>query len=89
MARRIAAVDAEILATHKRVVNAQLELMGAKNSQRLALELDARAHLSKGPRRSKFRADMAENGLKEALKNRDAPFGDGKVKLRARLTPGT
>jgi hypothetical protein len=27
--------------------------------------------------------------LKEALKNRDAPFGDGKVKLRARLTPGT
>jgi len=89
MARRIAAVDAEILATHKRVVNAQLELMGAKNSQRLALELDARAHLSKGPRRSKFRADMAENGLKEALKNRDAPFGNGKVKLRARLTPGT
>jgi enoyl-CoA hydratase len=89
MARRIAAVDAEILAAHKRVVNAQLELMGAKNSQRLALELDARAHLSKGPRRSKFRADMAEHGLKEALKNRDAPFGDGKVKLRARLTPGT
>jgi enoyl-CoA hydratase len=89
MARRIAAVDAEILATHKRVVNAQLELMGAKNSQRLALELDARAHLSKGPRRGKFRADMVEHGLKEALKNRDAPFGDGKVKLRARLTPGT
>lgn len=84
MARRVAAVDAEILATHKRMVNVQLDLMGARLSQRIALDLDARAHLSKGPRRSKFRADMAEFGLKEALKNRDAPFGDGKVKLRAR-----
>jgi len=84
MARRIAAVDAEILATHKRVINAQLELMGAMSSQRMALELDARAHLSVGPRRSKFRKDMAELGLKDALKNRDEPFGDGKVKLRAR-----
>ena len=84
MARRVAAVDAEILATHKRMVNVQLDLMGARLSQRLALDLDARAHLSNGPRRSKFRADMAEFGLKEALKNRDAPFGDGKVKLRAR-----
>jgi enoyl-CoA hydratase len=84
MARRIAAVDAEILATHKRVINAQLELMGAISSQRMALELDARAHLSAGPRRAKFRKDMAELGLKDALKNRDAPFGDGKVKLRAR-----
>jgi enoyl-CoA hydratase len=84
MARRIAAVDAEILATHKRVINAQLELMGAMSSQRMALELDARAHLSVGPRRSKFRKDMAELGLRDALKNRDEPFGDGKVKLRAR-----
>jgi len=84
MARRIAAVDSEILATHKRVINSQLELMGAMTSQRTALELDARAHLSSGPRRSKFRKDMAELGLKDALKNRDAPFGDGRVKLRAR-----
>ncbi len=84
MARRIAAVDPEILATHKRVINSQLELMGAMTSQRTALELDARAHLSAGPRRVKFRKDMAESGLKDALKNRDAPFGDGRVKLRAR-----
>jgi enoyl-CoA hydratase len=27
---------------------------------------------------------MAEHGLKEALKNRDAPFGDGRIRLRAR-----
>lgn len=84
LARRIACVDAEILATHKRVVNMQLELAGAKLSQRYAAELDARSHLSQGPRRSRFRKDMAEVGLKEALKNRDAPFGDGRIKLRAR-----
>lgn len=85
MARRIAAVDAEILATHKRVINMQMELAGARQSQRYAAELDARAHLSQGPRRAQFRKDMAENGLKEALANRDAPFGDGRVKLRARV----
>jgi enoyl-CoA hydratase len=84
MARRIAAVDAEILATHKRVINLQLELMGAKTAQRLAAAQDAQAHLSQGPRRSQFRKDMAELGLKDALKNRDAPFGDGRVHLRAR-----
>ena len=84
MARRVAAVDPEILSAHKRMVNGQMALMGARASQRQALDLDAEAHLSRGPRRSKFQADMAESGLKEALKNRDAPFGDGKVTLRAR-----
>lgn len=84
LARRISNVDAEILATHKRVVNLQMELMGAKMSQRLAAELDARAHLSQGPRRSQFRKDMVELGLKDALKRRDEPFGDGKVRPRAR-----
>lgn len=84
LVRRIASVDAEILATHKRVVNMQMELAGAKLSQRYAAELDARSHLSQGPRRTRFRQDMAEHGLKEALKNRDAPFGDGRIKLRAR-----
>jgi enoyl-CoA hydratase len=49
--------------------------------QRLSAEMDARAHLSRGPRRSQFRADMAEHGLKTALKNRDEPFGDGQVRL--------
>lgn len=84
LVRRIAAVDAEILATHKRVVNMQMELAGSKVSQRFAVEQDARAHLSTGPRRSQFRRDMAEHGLKTALTNRDAPFGDGRVRLRVR-----
>lgn len=84
LVRRIGAVDAEILSTHKRVINMQMELAGAKQSQRYAAELDARAHLSQGPRRSRFKQDMAEKGLKEALTNRDAPFGKGRVALRAR-----
>jgi enoyl-CoA hydratase len=83
LARRISNVDAEILSTHKRVVNTQLELMGAKTGQRLAAELDARAHLSQGPRRTQFRADMKELGLKAALKKRDEPFGDSQIKLHA------
>jgi enoyl-CoA hydratase len=88
LVRRIASVDAEILSTHKRVVNMQMELAGAKQSQRYAAELDARAHLSQGPRRARFKQDMAEKGLKEALTNRDAPFGDGRVALRARGSAG-
>lgn len=84
LARRIACVDAEILSAHKRVVNTQLDLMGARLSQRVAAEQDAQAHLSTGPRRSAFKRDMAEAGLKEALTNRDAPFGKGRISLRAR-----
>lgn len=84
LARRMSNVDAELLAAHKRVVNIAMELAGGKTLQRFAAEMDARAHLSQGPRRTQFRADMAEHGMKVALQNRDAPFGDGKVVLRAR-----
>ena len=82
LARRISHVDAELLSAHKRVVNLSLELAGAKTLQRMASELDARAHLSQGERRSQFKADMAQHGLKTALQNRDAPFGDGLVHLK-------
>jgi enoyl-CoA hydratase len=75
LVRRIALVDGELLATHKRVVNLSLELAGAGTLQRLATELDARAHLSRGPRRTQFRADMAGPGLRAALQNRDDAFG--------------
>jgi len=81
LARRVALVDAELLSAHKRVVNLALELGGARTMQRLCAEMDARAHLSRGPRRTQFRADMSEHGLKTALANRDEPFGDGQVRL--------
>jgi enoyl-CoA hydratase len=82
LARRISHVDAELLSAHKRIVNVALELMGAGTLQRIAAESDARAHLTKGPRRTQFKADMAEHGLKTALKNRDEPFGDGMARVR-------
>jgi enoyl-CoA hydratase len=81
LARRMSFVDAELLAAHKRIVNVALELAGAQTLQRMAAEMDARAHLSQGPRRTQFKADMARHGLKEALKNRDEPFGNGMVKI--------
>jgi enoyl-CoA hydratase len=81
LARRMSFVDAELLAAHKRIVNMALELAGAQTLQRMAAEMDARAHLSQGPRRTQFKVDMAQNGLKQALKNRDEPFGDGVVKI--------
>ena len=82
LAHRIAATDAELLAAHKRIVNLALEQMGALTLQRLASENDARGHLATGPRRTRFKADMKEHGLKEALKNRDAAYGDSVIKLR-------
>jgi enoyl-CoA hydratase len=81
LARRVSFVDAELLSAHKRIVNLALELSGAQTLQRLASEMDARAHLSQGPRRSQFKADMNTHGLKQALKNRDEPFGDGMVHI--------
>jgi enoyl-CoA hydratase len=80
LARRVSCVDSEMLAAHKRVVNMALEIQGARTLQRCAVEMDARGHLSKGPRRTQFKQDMATVGLKQALKNRDEPFGDGMVK---------
>ncbi|MEJ0045302.1 MAG: crotonase/enoyl-CoA hydratase family protein [Rhodospirillales bacterium] len=79
LARRIALVDAELVSAHKRVVNLAMELAGATTLQRLATELDARAHLSRGPRRTRFREDMAGPGLRTALKNRDDAFGESTV----------
>ena len=81
LARRMSCIDADLLAAQKRVVNMALELSGAKTLQRFSAEMDARAHLAKGPRRTQFKQDMASEGLKAALKNRDAPFGDGMVKV--------
>jgi enoyl-CoA hydratase len=84
LVRRVSRIDAELLSAQKRVVNMAMELSGARTLQRFAAEMDARAHLSVGPRRTRFRADMGELGLKEAVRNRDEPFGSGVVSLRDR-----
>ena len=82
LARRLSLVDTELLAANKRVVNAALDAMGLHAVQNVASEQDARAHLSTGPMRAGFKRDMAEHGLKVALRNRDAGFGDGYARVR-------
>ncbi len=84
LVRRIACVDSEMLSAHKRTINLALEMQGALTLQRIDAEMDARAHLSAGPRRTRFKKDMKEHGLKIALQNRDQGFGDGLVRLSAR-----
>lgn len=79
LARRLAAIDPHLLSANKRIINQGLEMMGARTLQRMGHESDTRAHQAKS--RNRFRNDVATLGLKEALKNRDAPFGDGDVKL--------
>jgi enoyl-CoA hydratase len=83
LAKRLSYVDADLLTTQKRIVNMAMELAGAGALQRMAVEMDARGHQSTGPRRTRFKADMASHGLKEALKNRDEPFGDSMVKIHS------
>jgi len=79
LAGRITSVQPDLLAAHKRIVNEGLELMGARTLQRIAGENDARAHLSSAFKG--FFDNVKEMGLKEALKRRDAPFGDGEASI--------
>lgn len=82
LAHKMAQIDAELLSVNKRAVNLAFELAGGRMLQRLTTELDARGHLAQGPRRTKFKRDIAELGLKTAVKERDAPFGDGRIRIR-------
>jgi enoyl-CoA hydratase len=79
LADRLALVDADLLAANKRIINLGLELMGARTLQRLACENDARGHLAASARG--FMQTAAEKGLKTALKERDAKFGDGRARV--------
>lgn len=80
LARRVACVDADVLTCNKRIVNLSLELMGMRTLQRLAAENDARAHHAASARG--FVERFREVGLREAVRERDAPFGDGYVRHR-------
>lgn len=82
LAKRVALVDQELAAAQKRIVNAAMEQMGMMTVQRLAREMDARAHLGTGPARKRFWVDAREGGLKQALANRDGPFGDSVIRFR-------
>ncbi|MGE0767423.1 MAG: crotonase/enoyl-CoA hydratase family protein [Hyphomicrobiaceae bacterium] len=79
LASRMALIDPDLLAANKRIVNLGLELMGARTLQRMAAENDGRAHLAPGTQR--FRRLAQGEGLKAALKARDAEFGDGRARV--------
>jgi enoyl-CoA hydratase len=79
LAARLALIDADLLSANKRIVNLGLELMGARTIQRMAAEMDARGHLAAS--RSQFNETVRMQGLKEAVRQRDEPFGDPVVKL--------
>jgi enoyl-CoA hydratase len=75
LATRIALVGRDVLTANKRVVNEGVELMGRSQLQRFAALNDAVAHRSREARA--FTARAAEVGLKEAVRERDAPFDAG------------
>lgn len=79
LADRLALIDPDLLAANKRITNLALELMGAQTLQRLAGENDARAHRASAVRQ--YGRDVREHGLKETLRRRDEPFGEGYVKV--------
>jgi enoyl-CoA hydratase len=72
LASRIGLVGRDLLTANKRVVNQGVELMGRSQLQRFAALNDAVAHRSSDARAFTTRA--AEVGLKQAVRERDAPF---------------
>jgi enoyl-CoA hydratase len=77
---RMAMIDSDLLSANKRIINLGLELMGARTLQRMAAENDARAHLAASAR--EFPRKVRDAGLKAALQERDAKFGDGRARVR-------
>ena len=79
LADRLSHIDPEMLSTNKRIINVGMELMGAQTLQRLAAENDARAHTTQAAR-DVFK-QIATEGLRAALRDRDAPFGDSRARV--------
>jgi enoyl-CoA hydratase len=77
LAGRMAMIDPHLLSANKRACNLALELMGARTMQRLAVEIDARAH--QAPAVKEFGRISREQGHKAALEWRDNRFGDGRA----------
>lgn len=76
---RFAQIDHHLLSSNKRVVNLGMELMGARTLQRLAAEMDARAHNAPGT--AAWAERTAQGGLSDAFRARDAAFGDGRARV--------
>jgi enoyl-CoA hydratase len=79
LADRLSWIDPEMLSTNKRIINVGMELMGAQTVQRLAAENDARAHTTNAAKN--VFEQIATQGLRAALTDRDAPFGDSRARV--------
>jgi enoyl-CoA hydratase len=72
LAERMALIGRDLLVANKRVVNMGVELMGRSQLQRFAALNDAIGH--RAPEAEAFSTHIAEVGLRQAVKDRDAPF---------------
>jgi enoyl-CoA hydratase len=79
LADRMAQIDVTLLGLNKRMTNLGLELMGARTLQRLAAEFDARANLA--PSSETIGRRIEEVGIREAIRERDARFGNGRIEV--------
>jgi enoyl-CoA hydratase len=77
LADRLCMIDSDLLSSNKRICNIALELMGARTVQRMAAEMDGRAHQAEAVR--EWGRISREQGLKAALEARDSKFGDGRA----------
>ncbi|MGH2586566.1 MAG: crotonase/enoyl-CoA hydratase family protein, partial [Dehalococcoidia bacterium] len=77
LADRLCMIDPDLLSSNKRICNIALELMGARTVQRMAAEMDGRAHQAEAV--SEWGRTAREQGLKAALEARDSKFGDGRA----------
>jgi len=74
VAKRIASVPADLVQLNKRVVHRQMEIMGLHTGIRAGSELCALGTHQKSMHA--FLKKMSEKGVKDAVQERDAPFGD-------------
>ena len=72
LAERMALIGRDLLVANKRVVNMGVELMGRSQLQRFAALNDAIGH--RAPQAKAFSERIAEVGLREAVRDRDAAF---------------
>ena len=72
LAGRMALIGRDLLVANKRVVNMGVELMGRSQLQRFAALNDAIGHHA--PEAKAFSKKIAEIGLRQAVKDRDAAF---------------
>ena len=72
LAERMALIGRDLLVANKRVVNMGVELMGRSQLQRFAALNDAIGH--RAPEARAFSKQIAEVGLRRAIKDRDGAF---------------